>query len=376
MAATDASGSMSTTFEAYSLSEDEVPTARCSRSLKGCVSAFRPALDVSDEVPSVRSIGNVSIMLIASWSLPTSCRKRAPPVPAAAAVAAASAGGGGGIGGAADAREVERVDFFPADSVGATGGEGAGVPKKRWQKARRRNDRRSAPAVLALSPLPASASALRYLRMASTKPDCANSKVEMPSRSVSNTATSRSAATSEYDSRGAAPMLTSGLRVEYKLASHTRAASERSLTRVGDPSPAVRLLLRAASLATNTSWNFAARAMSADWPLSAGLGAGGAAGIRAAGAVGEASPPRPPARVRLPVAAAAAAAAPLPVPKPAAASAEPPLDERDKRRGAATAAAAELATAPELEAAEASSGATAARAETAWKTPSRRKRSA
>ena len=51
MAATEARGSMSTTLEAYSLRANEVPGARCSRSLKGCVSALRPALDVSDEVP-------------------------------------------------------------------------------------------------------------------------------------------------------------------------------------------------------------------------------------------------------------------------------------------------------------------------------------
>ena len=66
MAATDANGSISTTLLAYSFKVVEVPGARVSRSLNGCVKALRPAEEVSDELPSVRSKGKRSIMFSAS----------------------------------------------------------------------------------------------------------------------------------------------------------------------------------------------------------------------------------------------------------------------------------------------------------------------
>ena len=162
MAATEASGSMSTTLVEYSRSEAEVPGARCSRSLKGCVSALRPAEAVSVDEPSVRSSGRLSIKLIASCSFATSNPKVAPPAPRRAACVTSSSVGALSGGGSAAERVDARVFLAVNSATAEAGGEGEGVPRKRWQKASRRKVRRSVPRAgpptpFAASPLAASA---------------------------------------------------------------------------------------------------------------------------------------------------------------------------------------------------------------------------
>mmetsp|Transcript_9221 Transcript_9221/g.20176 ORF Transcript_9221/g.20176 Transcript_9221/m.20176 type:complete len:217 (+) Transcript_9221:3362-4012(+) len=127
MAAAVAKGSMSTTLLAYSLSTAEVPAARCSRSLKGCVSALRPLEPLSASDDSLSTSGKRSTRLSASCSLPTSsCISEASLRTPRGATSSARCGGGGTVA-------------APA----AGGSDGALRPRKTWQTALSRSLRRS-----------------------------------------------------------------------------------------------------------------------------------------------------------------------------------------------------------------------------------------
>ena len=182
-------------------------------------------------------------------------------------------------------------------------------------------------------------------------------------------ATSRSAATSACASSGAAARLTSGCIVEYRVGSEMRAASARKLASDAEPSPAASARESFASVAINCALNLCARTTSVAvaksgvrFATGAAVAGGGAVDGAAAAAGDEATAFEP--------------AAPLPIAPPLL-PASPMLDEREARRGATLllGAAAGGSTAGAAGVVAPLGGALWVRACTAWKTPSRRKRS-